>query len=946
MRQKKKRSFLKRAAAGLLTFLLTVSLIQPYFVSAQEETTVTAESGEEGQDQGNESKPVESEEAAPAAGAGEQNTAASAPAGTSEPAAQISFQAVRNSLEDVEVTLEINGASQEITYPAGLIEDNLDSLNEYLTGNEKFQKAILRKPDGTETEIARIGTYEGRVYYSLSDQQDAGIRLSHGDELVLVCASQYTVTYETGEGGNVTGPETLWNGEGLEATVRAEKYYHIKSVSWSDGVIETPVEINDEDNVQVSIPADVIASDITVKAEFEKDDPYTITAGQIQQGGICLNQGQKGDDYYPDGTDQPIPAVEPGNSQTFMVYSQSWTGGDEYYLNMMKINGENVKVPLTYDVGATSEPSVLSNGSVVTIELVQKNVGLYWKDGDPQYGPLGSFLWWDKERCLYEVTVTDVQEDLSIDLNFKIDSQREMIMTGLEGIDLFGAASEDEWYKWDAPYIGNHYDYSIQENDGDTVYEAYYNDGIIDGDAYNIYLYTVKPGYNPNTVDFEVFYNGVQMASEQAISPKRDGSGEEAWMLTVEEMAAALNTNFRHFDDFVEAANAAGYTYCFALNQNSAYNQLLRLKASPYQYHTVFELDGGTYDGTDLDMSQYQIEENGTVTERDENGSLKIYTLENGSASFNMPLVKPVKDGSIFTGWKLYKDGKPVDDTIYSANQAFLIDETSIAYAKGDEEKDEGHTFTFVAQWENVVESPETAAYSLEYYVEDPVGDIEENGTTYRLYYSSSDYGDVGSEIFALNDRNPDPEKYELNEASKIRIDRLMDEMAEGWEENNKIVFYYDLSTYTLTVGKDVQEDGDLTRAYEIQISLKDVEGNPVSGTYGDVTFENGSAVIELKDGENVELTDIPSGYQYSVKEIESLPNGYTTTYQTGDDEPSDQAPSDVALEGDTTVTVINSRTVTPDSGIVLGGTAAGAGIGLAAVGAAVVFFLRRRKNA
>ena len=90
-------------------------MIQPYFVSAQEETTVTTESGEEGQDQGNESKPVESEEAASVASAGEQNTALN-PAEISEPAARISFQAVRNSLEDVEVTLSIDGNEANIIY--------------------------------------------------------------------------------------------------------------------------------------------------------------------------------------------------------------------------------------------------------------------------------------------------------------------------------------------------------------------------------------------------------------------------------------------------------------------------------------------------------------------------------------------------------------------------------------------------------------------------------------------------------------------------------------------------------------------------------------------------------------------------------------------------------------------------------------------------------------
>lgn len=877
----------------------------------------------------------------------EQNTENSLYSQNSLPKARISFRTVYRELDAVEIALEVNGTLREnIEYPAGLITDNLAALDQYLTGKEKFQKAILRKADGTETQISRIGTYEGNVYYSLNDQQDTGILLdvNAGDTLVLMCASQYTVTYEPGENGTVAGPETLWQGEGLEATVTAAKYHHIKSISWNDGT-EHSVEVTDEDSVQVSVPAEHIVGDIIVKAEFEKDQPYTITAGQIQQGGICLNQGQEGDDYYPDGVDQPIPPAEPGSTQTFMVFSQSWTGGDEWYLNMMKINGENIKVPLDYEIGTTSEPTILSNGSQVTIKLSKKNEGLYWKDGDPSYGLFtGKFNGWDKKRCLYEVTVTDVQEDLKIDLNYKRDDKHEMIMTGLDGIAIFGAASEK--YQWETHLTttGYHYYYDVQPNDGDTVYDAYYNSGASLATAYNIYLYTVKPGYNPNTVNFEVFYNGVQMDSEEAISPKRDGSGELAWMLTVNEMAEALNTNYRHFDDFIVNANTAGYTHCFALNQNSAYNQLLRLKANPYQYHLVYNLNAGTYDGTDLDTGKYQVNADGTMTEIGEAGeAYRIYTLAKGNVSVNMPLAKPVKDGSIFKGWVLYKDGQPVSDKLYGANEAFSIDTDSIANAAGNEKLDQGHTFTFVAQWEDVAISTETAAYTIKYYKEDSNGDVEANGKKYTLYHSASDYGTVGDALVAINDRNPGNE-YTLNSNSRIKIEKLMDEKEQGYEENNQIIFFYDLKAYDLTIAKDVQEDGDLTRAYEIQVILKDRDGNPAAGTYGSVEFKNGIVTVNLKDGENVVIRDIPVGYQYSVQEIETLPNGYTVTYQTNKEEAKKEHPSDVKLTANTTITVINYRQVVPDTGLTDGSMAGGLGI-LLAGGLALVFWFRRKGN-
>ena len=1012
MNQKKKRPAARRALSGLLALMLVVSLVQQYPVSAQEsEQQITEQQGEnndsgseqeegvivtgeevkspegqntdEGFENSGEEKNGQAEETSDQSGEqtsnpqttdgpetgvevqpGEDTQGGTVQTEDGQPemisddaegkaAARISFRAVRAELEDVEVTLEINGTQQTITYPAGLITDNLASLNSYLEGKETFQKAVLRKQEAdgsiTETEIFRIGTYEGAVYYSLSEQQDTGILLNGGESIVIVCASQYQVTYSTGENGTITGPELIWDGNGLEATVTANKYYHIKNITWSDGNGTNTVEVTDEDNMQVSISAESIKNDITVAAEFEKDNPYMITKGQIQQGGICLNQGQEGDDYYPEDVDQPIPAVEPGNTQTFMVYSQSWTGGDEWYLNLMRINGENINVPLNYDVGASSE-TVLSNGSVVTIKLVQKNVGLYWKDGDPHYGPLGAFWWWDKERCLYEVSVSDVQEDLVIDLNFKKGNQREMILTGLEGIASFGASSERyDWeIHWDPDLNGYHYYYDVQPNDGDTVYTAYYNNtsGAL-ANAYNIYLYSVKPGYNPNTIDFEVFYDGIQMDQSEALASLRDGSGNSAWMLPISEMVAGQTTNFRHFENFTENASAAGYTYCFALNQNSAYNQVLRLKANPYQYHLVFDLADGTYDETDLDTDKYSVNQDGTVTEKNEDGQLQIYTLANGSVSVNMPLTEPEKEGSIFKGWQLYADGDPVDSTLYSANQSFVIDENTIQYSEGNEELDENHTFTFVAQWEDVASSTETAAYFIEYYREDPNGTVEVEGKKYTQYYATSDYGTVGSSVVALNDRNPGSE-YSLNQTlSNMKIDNLPDENDPDYSEKNKLVFYYDLKTFSLTVAKDVQEDGDLTRKYDIQITLKDADGNLVNGTYGEVTFVNGRATVSLKDGESKNMTGIPTGYKYSVKETEELPAGYTITYKTGEGETSESEPADVILSSNTIVTVINTRTVTPDSGLSLGMAAAGTGAGLSGlIGVLILFLYRRRRHA
>ena len=441
MRQKKKRSFLKRAAAGLLTFLLTVSLIQPYFVSAQEETTVTTESGEEGQDQGNESKPVESEEAASVASAGEQNTALN-PAEISEPAARISFQAVRNSLEDVEVTLSIDGNEENIIYPAGLIEDNLDSLN--LSENTVFQKAVVRLQDGSESEIVRVGKYNDEIYYSLGEQEDVGILLNEGASIVLLCASQYEVNYicTPENGGNYSGPEVLVKGNDLNVVINAAPLYHIEEITWEcdDGTGGNGT-ITDLDSMTLNIPSSEIKDDITVNIRFGEDGTYRIFENEdpnnaentgIHHGDLCLN-----DDA------EVIPDVEAGGTSTFWMYSESNTGGSDFHLTQLTVNGEDVGFPEIApnddtDVEAV-EPvaTTLSNGTKITVKLLYVDHQIGWK-GDDSFLPTN-----DKYRTIYEVKAEKVMSDLSFEGYFKQRDDREMLMIPKEGIASVGAVDEE-----------------------------------------------------------------------------------------------------------------------------------------------------------------------------------------------------------------------------------------------------------------------------------------------------------------------------------------------------------------------------------------------------------------------------------------------------------------------------------------------------------------------
>lgn len=66
----------------------------------------------------------------------------------------------------------------------------------------------------------------------------------------------------------------------------------------------------------------------------------------------------------------------------------------------------------------------------------------------------------------------------------------------------------------------------------------------------------------------------------------------------------------------------------------------------------------------------------------------------------------------------------------------------------------------------------------------------------------------------------------------------------------------------------------DANRKFDIVIQLKDESGNAVSGTYGDMTFTNGSCRLTLKDGDVRRAVGVPTEYSWVVSEP-SVPGGY-----------------------------------------------------------------------
>ena len=82
--------------------------------------------------------------------------------------------------------------------------------------------------------------------------------------------------------------------------------------------------------------------------------------------------------------------------------------------------------------------------------------------------------------------------------------------------------------------------------------------------------------------------------------------------------------------------------------------------------------------------------------------------------------------------------------------------------------------------------------------------------------------------------------------------------------------------TGNLTVNKIVSGNaGNTNKDFTFTIKLGDTA---INGTYGEMTFANGSATFTLKHNEKKTATGLPAGISYEVTESEANQNGYTTT--------------------------------------------------------------------
>ncbi len=93
---------------------------------------------------------------------------------------------------------------------------------------------------------------------------------------------------------------------------------------------------------------------------------------------------------------------------------------------------------------------------------------------------------------------------------------------------------------------------------------------------------------------------------------------------------------------------------------------------------------------------------------------------------------------------------------------------------------------------------------------------------------------------------------------------------------NNTVVNSPEPQNGSLTVSKTVSGSGaDSTKDFTFTVDAE-IGGEALTGTYGDMAFNNGSAVFTLKAGENKTASNLPAGTEYTVTESDN--DGYTVT--------------------------------------------------------------------
>lgn len=108
------------------------------------------------------------------------------------------------------------------------------------------------------------------------------------------------------------------------------------------------------------------------------------------------------------------------------------------------------------------------------------------------------------------------------------------------------------------------------------------------------------------------------------------------------------------------------------------------------------------------------------------------------------------------------------------------------------------------------------------------------------------------------------------NEALVWLDDDGPDRSASSTDRSNQVtvaVYESGLDITCQTVGGSPAEQAE---TFNVTVSLQDDDGQPVSGTFGGTTFQNGTATVGIQGGSAFVIPDIPAGTRYTLSQADT----------------------------------------------------------------------------
>lgn len=228
--------------------------------------------------------------------------------------------------------------------------------------------------------------------------------------------------------------------------------------------------------------------------------------------------------------------------------------------------------------------------------------------------------------------------------------------------------------------------------------------------------------------------------------------------------------------------------------------------------------------------------------------------------------------------------------------------------------------------------------------------ELENNATVTILDYDNAELGLPTRPGYEFLGWSEDPNATETDKLYKAGDQIIVD----NTDNENILYAIWKQSVTSVKVAKQVTGNfGDKTREFKFEITFTEANGKalrlvqtdkaPTYSITSDTTVGGEKLTVLMKDKGEITLTNVPIGGTLVVTEIEA--SGYQTSYKIGETESQEgNVARYIVPENGGTITFINHRNVSPDTGVFVDSLPYILIIACVA-GVAALFLIRRRKK-